>query len=154
MTRPSATSGSPYNCPSRVDEVQAFREGRSFVCTAGTPVASAFPWYVVQLEPKPEVCGTDLDLAVPAAAMLKEQSSTAVMAAVTTTGVLRTRTTRSTVAHDAQDDCTGSVALGSEEGSELIFAQLFRGLDDDYERFEACARAGDNAPKFAGLALQ
>jgi hypothetical protein len=124
------------------------------VRAAGTPVASAFPWYVVQLEPKPEVCGTDLDLGVPAAAMLKQQRNTAVMAAVATTGVLRTRTTRSTVAHNAQDDRTGSVALGSQDSSELIFAQLFRSFDHYYERFETRARAGDNAPNFARLALQ
>jgi len=32
-----------------------------------TPVASASPWYVVQLEPKPEARGADLELAATVA---------------------------------------------------------------------------------------
>src|SRR5271156_935096 len=101
--RPSATSGSPYSCPSRTDEVQARLEGRSLVCAASTPDASAFPWYVVQLEPKLETRGTGLDLAAPAVALAavvaaepvteepqpKQQSAAAVTAVPTARGPLR-----------------------------------------------------------------
>jgi hypothetical protein len=115
-TRPSATSGSPYSWPSSVGEVQARREGRSLVRAVSTPVASAFPWYVVQLEPKPETLDRGLDLAAPAVAsptvvaaepgaeepQPKQHSDAAVTAAPTATRALtRLRTPRPTPARPA-----------------------------------------------------
>src|ERR1700742_1194724 len=106
MTRPSATSGSPQSSASRRDEVPARRKGSKLLSAAWTPVASLFPWYVVQLEPKPEALGTGLDPAAPAGALPtvdavtkeqqpKQQSEAAVTPAPTAGGALnRLRTPR------------------------------------------------------------
>jgi hypothetical protein len=59
------------------------------VCAASTPVASAFPWYVVQLEPKPEIRGTGFDLAVSGVAVPQPQSNAAITAAPTASHALR-----------------------------------------------------------------
>jgi hypothetical protein len=101
--RPSATSGSPYSCPSSTGDVHAFRAGRSPVFAASSPVASALPWYVVQLEA--ETRDATADLAVTAVAVFD-------LLATTVAAVDLPVTTVADVPHD--DNATVSTAPAAD----------------------------------------